>query len=103
MQRQRGNQRRSARRKIAQKQNQIAPKGAGVRHGYAAAVLGGVPAALIGRLARDEKARGRGIGELLLADAVRRILGASKTLAVFAIVVDAKDERAVKFLDGSGL
>ena len=56
-----------------------------------------IPAALIGRLARDKKACGLGIGELLLADAVRRILGASKTLAVFAIVVDAKDERAVKF------
>lgn len=61
-----------------------------------------IPAALIGRLARDEKARGRGLGELLLADAIRRILGASKTLAVFAIVVDAKDERAVKFYEAYG-
>lgn len=43
-----------------------------------------IPAALIGRLARNEKVRGREIGELLLADALRRILGASKTLAVFA-------------------
>jgi ribosomal protein S18 acetylase RimI-like enzyme len=48
-----------------------------------------IPAALIGRLARDVRVRGRRIGELLLADAVRRILGASSTLAVFAIVVDA--------------
>jgi ribosomal protein S18 acetylase RimI-like enzyme len=61
-----------------------------------------IPAALIGRLARDEKVRGRGLGELLLADAVRRILGASQTLAVFAIVVDAKDERAVKFYEAYG-
>ncbi len=61
-----------------------------------------IPAALIGRLARDEKARGLGIGELLLADAVRRILGASKTLAVFAIVVDAKDEWAAKFCEAYG-
>ena len=61
-----------------------------------------IPAALIGRLARDEKARGLGIGELLLADALRRILGASKTLAVFAIVVDAKDERAAKFYEAYG-
>lgn len=61
-----------------------------------------IPAALIGRLARDEKVRGRGHGELLLADAVRRILGASQTLAVFAIVVDAKDERAVKFYEAYG-
>ena len=61
-----------------------------------------IPAALIGRLARDEKARGLGIGELLLADALRRILAASKTLAVFAIVVDAKDERAAKFYQAYG-
>jgi hypothetical protein len=49
-----------------------------------------IPAALIGRLARDLRARGRGIGELLLSDAVRRILAASRSLAVFAIVVDAR-------------
>jgi GNAT superfamily N-acetyltransferase len=61
-----------------------------------------IPVALIGRLAREEKAHGLGIGELLLADAVRRILAASKTLAVFAIVVDAKDERAAKFYEAYG-
>jgi ribosomal protein S18 acetylase RimI-like enzyme len=61
-----------------------------------------IPAALIGRLARDERARGRGLGELLLADAIRRILGAGKTLAVFAIVVDAKDARALGFYEGFG-
>jgi len=58
-----------------------------------------IPAALIGRLARDEKVRGRGMGELLLADAVRRILGASKTVAVFAFAVDAKDAWAVQFYE----
>jgi GNAT superfamily N-acetyltransferase len=56
-----------------------------------------IPAALIGRLARDQRTRGTGMGDLLLADAVRRILSAARTLAVFAIVVDAKDERAVAF------
>jgi ribosomal protein S18 acetylase RimI-like enzyme len=56
-----------------------------------------IPAALIGRLARDERVRGQGVGELLLADAIRRILGAGRSIAVFAIVVDAKDERAVDF------
>ena len=61
-----------------------------------------IPAALIGRLARDERVRGHGMGELLLADAIRRILGASRTLAVFAIVVDAKDERAVSFYESFG-
>jgi hypothetical protein len=35
-----------------------------------------IPTALIGRLARDLRARGRGVGELLLADAVKRVLRA---------------------------
>jgi GNAT superfamily N-acetyltransferase len=56
-----------------------------------------IPAARIGRLARDERVRGRGVGELLLADAVRRILGAGRSVAVFAIVVDAKDDCAAAF------
>src|ERR1700722_17611801 len=30
-----------------------------------------IPAALVGRLARDETVRGEGVGDLLLADAVR--------------------------------
>jgi GNAT superfamily N-acetyltransferase len=61
-----------------------------------------IPAALIGRLARDERARGRGVGQLLLADAIRRILSVGRTLAVFAIVVDAKDEQAGRFYEGFG-
>ena len=61
-----------------------------------------IPAALIGRLARDERARGRGLGELLLADAVRRILTAGRSLAVFAIIVEAKDDRAIAFYESFG-
>jgi ribosomal protein S18 acetylase RimI-like enzyme len=56
-----------------------------------------IPAALIGRLARDVRARHCGLGELLLADAVRRILHAAQSVAIFAIVVDAKDGPAVAF------
>lgn len=62
----------------------------------------GVPAALIGRLARDARVRGKGLGDLLVADAVRRILGAAQALAVLAIVVDAKDELAATFYEGLG-
>ena len=61
-----------------------------------------IPAAMIGRLARDVRVRGRGIGELLLADAILRILAAGSTLAVFAIVVDAKDASAAAFYKGFG-
>jgi len=56
-----------------------------------------IPAARIGRLARHERMHGQGVGELLLADAVRRILGAARAVAVFAIVVDAKDQAAARF------
>jgi GNAT superfamily N-acetyltransferase len=56
-----------------------------------------IPAALIGRLARDENVRGKGVGELLLADAVRRVIGVARSLAVFAIVVEAADEKAAVF------
>ena len=56
-----------------------------------------IPAALIGRLARDDRVRGEGVGELLLSDAVRRVLGAAHSLAVFAIVVESKDDKAAAF------
>lgn len=61
-----------------------------------------VPAALIGRLARDQRVRGRGVGDMLVADAVRRALDAGRSLAVFAIVVDAKDARARAFYESFG-
>jgi hypothetical protein len=51
-------------------------------------------AALIDRFARDESVRGEGIGGLLLADAARRVIGATRSLAVFAIMVDATEEKA---------
>jgi len=61
-----------------------------------------IPAALIGRLARAERVRGQGVGELLLADAIGRILGAGRTLAAYAIIVDAKNDRAVAFYQRYG-
>jgi GNAT superfamily N-acetyltransferase len=53
-----------------------------------------IPAALIGRLARDERVRGQNLGSVLLADAIHRVLDARRQVAIFAIVVDAKTERA---------
>ncbi|MCB9784341.1 MAG: GNAT family N-acetyltransferase [Candidatus Omnitrophica bacterium] len=61
-----------------------------------------LPAALIGRLATDSKVQGKGVGKLLLADAIRRVLGAMEKLAVFAIVVEAKNEVAVSFYESFG-
>jgi hypothetical protein len=56
-----------------------------------------IPAALIGRLARDVRVHDRRIGSLLLADAMRRVIAAGRSLAVFAIVVDSIDESATSF------
>ena len=56
-----------------------------------------IPAALIGRLARDERYRGEGVGEMLLTDAINRALLAAKNLAIYAIIVDAKNVRAADF------
>ena len=61
-----------------------------------------VPAALLGRLAVDRKYQGRAIGEFLLLDAIRRVVRASTAIAVYAIVVDAKNERARKFYERYG-
>jgi ribosomal protein S18 acetylase RimI-like enzyme len=61
-----------------------------------------IPAALIGRLARHERTRGCGVGELLVADAIARILNAAVTVAAYAIVVDAKNEHAISFYESFG-
>jgi ribosomal protein S18 acetylase RimI-like enzyme len=54
-----------------------------------------VPAALIGRLAVDTRFCGQRLGEALLLDAADRVLDSDP--AVFALIVDAKDENAVSF------
>ena len=61
-----------------------------------------IPAALIGRLARDQRAHGHGVGSLLLVDAIRRIIKLSETIAIFAIVVEAKNDRAAAFYEPFG-
>lgn len=61
-----------------------------------------IPAALIGRLARHQRTAGTGIGDLLVADAITRVLNAAKAVAAYAIVVDAKDDRGPKFYEAHG-
>jgi GNAT superfamily N-acetyltransferase len=61
-----------------------------------------IPAALIGRLARHQRAKGSGVGDLLVADAVKRVLSAAETVAAYAIVVDAKDDRGRAFYESHG-
>ena len=61
-----------------------------------------VPAAMLGRLAVDRAQQGRGLGEVLLLDAIRRVLRASATIAVYALIVDAKNEGAQSFYERYG-
>jgi GNAT superfamily N-acetyltransferase len=56
-----------------------------------------IPAVRIGRLAASAAHRGRGLGELLLQNAIKRTLLARHTLGVYAVVVEAKDASAVAF------
>jgi len=56
-----------------------------------------VPVALLRRLAVSQSFQKRGLGAILLADACKRVLAASETLAVAAIVVDAKSVQAADF------
>ena len=58
---------------------------------------GVLPAGLIGRLAVDQRFRGRRLGSALIIDAARR--GASGDPAIFALVVDAKDDAAAAFYE----
>jgi len=59
-----------------------------------------LPAVRIGRLAVDERFQGRGLGGTLLMDATRRTLQAPP--AVYALLVDAKNDQAVAFYQRFG-
>ena len=56
-----------------------------------------IPAALIGRLAVDISVQGKGIGKILLSNAIKRTLAVSDDIAIYAIVVDAINEEAESF------
>jgi predicted GNAT family N-acyltransferase len=56
-----------------------------------------IPAVRIGRLAGAASKRGQGLGEMLLQNAVKRILQARSTLGVYAVVVEAKDSSTEAF------
>ncbi len=58
-----------------------------------------VPATLLGRLAVDLNHQGKGFGELLIIDALRRALQAAAEVASYAVVVDAINERARSFYE----
>lgn len=59
-----------------------------------------IPAVRVGRLAVDQRFRGRGLGGALIADAAARALSAE--IAAFALLVDAQDDAAVSFYEHHG-
>jgi GNAT superfamily N-acetyltransferase len=63
---------------------------------------GQIPAVLLARLALDKTLHGQGLGGALLADALRRIVVATNTVAARFVVVDAIDEAAHRFYEHHG-
>jgi GNAT superfamily N-acetyltransferase len=61
-----------------------------------------VPAVLLARLALSESLRGHGLGEVLVADALGRIVDATQTVAASLVVVDALHERVAQFYESLG-
>lgn len=56
-----------------------------------------LPGVLIGRLAVDESLQGKKLGLYLLMDAFKRSLAVSNQIGIVAVIVDAKNEKAVAF------
>lgn len=56
-----------------------------------------IPVGRLARLAVDLKARGRGLGEYLLMDALHRFFRTGDNIGMVAVLVDAKDEQAKYF------
>lgn len=58
-----------------------------------------IPTTLLGRLAIDTKYQSKGIGKILLIDALKRSYEISQEIGSFAVVVDPIDEEAEKFYE----
>ena len=61
-----------------------------------------VPTTLVGRLARDLRFRGQGVGQFLLVDALKRALQSSEQVGSHAVAVDAIDDEAIAFYSKYG-
>ena len=61
-----------------------------------------VPAILLGRLAVDKTFQKKGIGKILLIDALKRCLDTSGSIGAYAVIVDPLDEEAVRFYEKYG-
>ena len=61
-----------------------------------------IPVTLLGRLAVDTRFHGKGLGKLLLLDALYRSYDLSKQIGSFAVVVDPLDSEAEDFYSKYG-
>ena len=61
-----------------------------------------IPTTLLGGLAIDIHFQGKGIGKLLLIDALKRSFELSKSIGSFAVIVDPLDKDAEMFYDKYG-
>jgi len=55
---------------------------------------GAIGVVLLGRLAVDRTAQGRGLGQRCVIRALQQVARAADEIGIYALVVDAKDERA---------
>jgi ribosomal protein S18 acetylase RimI-like enzyme len=61
-----------------------------------------IPAALVGRLAVDSGFARRGLGGILLADAVKKTMAAAETVAMTVVIVAPIDDAARAFYAAFG-
>lgn len=61
-----------------------------------------IPAVLLARLALSTSLQGQGLGEILVADALARIVEATQTVAARLVVVDALYEPVARFYEALG-
>jgi GNAT superfamily N-acetyltransferase len=61
-----------------------------------------IPAVLLARLALAESLRGQGLGAVLVADALQRVVDATQTVAARLVVVDALHEPVARFYESLG-
>jgi predicted GNAT family N-acyltransferase len=56
-----------------------------------------LPVTLLGRMAVDSTQQGKGLGDFVLVDTLKRSLRATSEVASFAVFVEAKDEDSLQF------
>jgi GNAT superfamily N-acetyltransferase len=61
-----------------------------------------IPAVLLARVALSQSLRGQGLGQVLVADALTRIVEATQTVGARLVVVDALHESVARFYESLG-